>query len=74
MIFLGMAFWYKETSSSFVSGRSCSAAELFNSTSDLSEEDGASDSQIGNLLRMLVRIVYLEEMLHFSLEEVFNIF
>ena len=83
MIFLGMAFWYKETSSSFMAGsrNGCSSgADLFNETDDrliLSDADGVlpdSDNRIWNLVKTFVNLIYLEETLHFCLEEIFNIF
>lgn len=82
MIFLGMAFWYKETSSSFMAGsrNGCSGGDLFNETDNtliMSDSDGTSpdsDNRIRNLVKTFVKLIYLEETLHFCLEEIFNIF
>ena len=79
MIFLGMAFWYKETSTSFIAGVKtvCSGSDLFNETDSSLGADGLGPEQdypIGNLLKTFVKLIYLEEVLHFSIEEVFNIF
>ena len=81
MIFLGMAFWYKETSSSFIEGQKniCSAGNLFNSTESaiLGGESAIgedSKSQLENVVNTFVKLIYLEEILHFSISEVFNIF
>ena len=83
MIFLGMAFWYKETSASFMAGRKATCAgvsDITNSTnpeiqligSDPDEED--SNSQIRGIFKTFIKLIYLEEILHYSIEEVFNIF
>jgi len=79
MIFLGMAFWYKETSTSFIAGfkNVCSGSDLLNETDTSFTSDGSSPDQdypVGNLVKTFVKLIYLEEVLHFSLEEVFNIF
>ena len=81
MIFLGMAFWYKETSSSFIEGQNnvCSTGDIFNATAGpltLGESTVGEDSnsQLQNALKTFVKLIYLEEILHFSISEVFNIF
>ena len=58
----------------------CSGSDdLFNSTDNrliLSDEDddGSSDNQIRSILKTFVKLIYLEEILHYSVGEVFNIF
>ena len=78
MIFLGMAFWYKETSTSFIAGVKtvCSGSDLLNETESRLSGDGSipEENAVGNLVKTFVKLIYLEEVLHFSIEEVFNIF
>jgi hypothetical protein len=83
MIFLGMAFWYKETSASFMAGRKATCAGIsgvMNSTDPEIQligsepDEGDPDSQIQGIFKTFVKLIYLEEILHYSIEEVFNIF
>jgi|688.fasta_scaffold2642699_1 hypothetical protein len=54
----------------------CSGSDLFNSTDNrlILSEDETSDNQIGGILKTFVKLIYLEEILHYSIGEVFNIF